>query len=290
MRRSLSVPAAGLLAGLWLAPAASAQLAYYSVIDGSQDGTPSTATGTGLYVIDTAANTLDYTITFSGLTSAETAAHFHGPAPPGTPAGIAFPLGTGSPKVGTWNYEEGREADILAGLYYVNIHTMMFSGGEIRGQVVPVPIEYCFCPPGVDPCGNPDPGAGCANSTGSGASIAVSGMPSVILDTLTLTASPLPPGQFGIYFMGPNQIDLPFGDGRRCVGGQVFRYAPINSGPGGTITIGPGIAALAMSRFPVAGHIAAGQQWNFQCWYRDPSGPCGFAFNTSTGIGVAFTP
>ena len=34
---------------------------------------------------------------------------------------------------------EGQEANILAGLTYVNIHSQMFPGGEIRGQIIPIP-------------------------------------------------------------------------------------------------------------------------------------------------------
>jgi hypothetical protein len=94
------------------------------------------ATGRGTVFVNTVTNTLHYVITFSGLSSAETMAHIHGPAVRGAPAGIlfTFPM-MGSPKVGTWNYPDAQEANILGGLTYVNIHSANFGNGEIRGQI-----------------------------------------------------------------------------------------------------------------------------------------------------------
>lgn len=44
---------------------------------------------------------------------------------------------------GSATISDTQEADLLAGLWYINIHTSMFPGGEIRGQVqaqvVPIP-------------------------------------------------------------------------------------------------------------------------------------------------------
>ena len=51
---------------------ASGQTVYFAEIDGSQSATGSAGTGSASIVIDTAANTLDYTITFSGLAGTET--------------------------------------------------------------------------------------------------------------------------------------------------------------------------------------------------------------------------
>lgn len=93
------------------------------------------ARGCGRFEIDVNANTLKFHISFGGLSSPETAAHIHGPAGPGVNAGVVFPLPSGNPKVGVWNYPQALEADILAGRMYVNIHTGQFPGGEIRGQI-----------------------------------------------------------------------------------------------------------------------------------------------------------
>lgn len=151
--------------------------------------------------------------------------------------------------------------------------------------------EYCYCDLDGSPCGNDDPAAGCANTSGSGAHLSFSGTHSVSADDLVLTTEGIPPQNFGLYFMGAGQIEYPFGSGLRCVGagGQgIFRYAPASSGAHGVLIEGPGIAALSCVRFPAAGCIQAGSTWNFQCWYRDPQGPCGEEFNTSNGLSVQF--
>lgn len=104
---------------------------------GAQEVPPngSPATGVAQCLIDTATNTLFYHVSYGGLLGTETAAHIHGYAPAGMNGGVLQPLPATNPKIGTWVYPEANEADILAGLIYFNIHTTMFPGGEIRGQV-----------------------------------------------------------------------------------------------------------------------------------------------------------
>lgn len=96
--------------------------------------TPSGARGCGRFVINTNTNTIAFHITYGGLTGAETAAHFH-LAPPGASGGVKIGLPPGQPKIGSVTYMEADEPDILAGRWYVNIHTTAFPGGEIRGQM-----------------------------------------------------------------------------------------------------------------------------------------------------------
>jgi hypothetical protein len=290
--RTLRFALASTALALALAPAASAQ-DFYSVIDAAQETPPngSPATGSATMTLDTVNNALSYNITFSGLLGSETMAHIHGPADPGVAGGIKHTLPLGSPKVGTWFYAEADEADILAGRMYINIHSSMFGGGEIRGQICPTPIEYCHCDVASGPpCGNDDADSGCRNSTGVGANLSITGLPSVILDTLKITATELPLNQNGIFFMGPTQTSAtPFGDSLKCVGGQLFRYFPVqNSGGSGTIALGPGIVAKSQT-FALAGHIDSGETWNFQAWFRDPMGPCGNAFSVSEAMSVMFT-
>jgi hypothetical protein len=149
---------------------------------------------------------------------------------------------------------------------------------------------YCFCASGA-PCGNTDASAGCANSTASGALLSASGSASVGADDLVFTATSVPTNKNGIFYMGGGTAQIPFGDGQQCVvagGTGIFRYAPVqNSGPTGTLVLGPGIVARSQS-FAPAGRIQAGQTWNFQAWFRDPAGPCGSGFNTSNGGAVLF--
>jgi len=164
-------------------------------------------------------------------------------------------------------------------------------------QVPSFATAYCF---GMScPCGNDDPAYGCANSSlgldgiPQGGLLAACGSASVADDDLVLSASQLPPDQPGIFFMGGSALELPFGDGKRCVGAGasgIFRYLPpAFSGPTGTITLGPGIV-LRSQGFAAAGRIDAGETWYFQGWFRDPAGPCGTAFNLTNGLALIFAP
>jgi hypothetical protein len=79
---------------------------------------------------------LTYTVTYSGLTGPATAAHFHGPAAPGQNAGVVVPFpNAANPIRGETTLTEAQAADLLAGRWYVNVHTAAHPGGEIRGQV-----------------------------------------------------------------------------------------------------------------------------------------------------------
>ena len=106
-------------------------------IDASQEVPPngSPATGVGLVQLDLATLQLSWNITFSGLLGAQTAAHFHGPAPECENAGIVIGLPLGSPIVGSQMVTEAAAQEILDGRWYVNVHSNMHPGGEIRGQV-----------------------------------------------------------------------------------------------------------------------------------------------------------
>jgi len=132
---------------------------------------PVSSPGTGLatVVLDAAAETLQLNATFSGLTSTTTAAHIHCCAPLGTNAGVAttvpafpgFPLGATAGNYASVVFDLTQptiynpgfvtlqgglipaEAALIAGIQngttYLNIHTVNFTGGEIRGQLQPVP-------------------------------------------------------------------------------------------------------------------------------------------------------
>ena len=127
---------AGLLSAL-VASSAWAALHMRADLSGANEVPPngSLGTGVGFFLIDTDTNTLFFHVDYSGLGAPETAAHIHGFAAPGVNAGVLVGLPAANPKMGAWNYAEAQEANILAGLTYVNIHTSAFPGGEIRGQI-----------------------------------------------------------------------------------------------------------------------------------------------------------
>ena len=100
-------------------------------------GITSTGKGAGTFSYDVASHVLDYNVTFEGLTGPAAAAHIHGPADPGAsaPPVVPFPAAT-SPITGTATLTDAQAADLLAGKYYVNVHTAANRGGEIRGQIM----------------------------------------------------------------------------------------------------------------------------------------------------------
>jgi hypothetical protein len=96
----------------------------------------SPATGTVTVTFDTASKKLTWQGTYSGLSGPATAGHFHGPADPGKNASVAVPITpNASPLQGSADLTDAQAADLMAGKWYVNIHTDAHKGGEIRGQV-----------------------------------------------------------------------------------------------------------------------------------------------------------
>jgi hypothetical protein len=116
---------------------APACVQYNVNLDGRKEvpANPSTARGAASVRVNTTTNTLSYFISYTGLSSRETGAHIHGFAAAGSNAGVLHTLPFGPSKSGTWTYAEAQEANILAGLTYLNIHSQRYPNGEIRGQI-----------------------------------------------------------------------------------------------------------------------------------------------------------
>ena len=120
------------------APAGATVLDVTASMDGPQAnagaGTGSSGVGTLTGTFDDVTKLLSWNITWSGLTP--TAMHFHGPALPTENAIVQEGTGVvGPPVVGSTVLDAAQETDILAGLWYLNLHTNTSPGGEIRGQV-----------------------------------------------------------------------------------------------------------------------------------------------------------
>ena len=104
-------------------------------------GSGSGGVGFANMTLDTATNFFSWNISWSGLTGTATSAHFHGPALPSQTAGVQVAIGIASnPVIGSATITNEQQADLLAGLWYVNVHSTADPGGEIRGQVSVVPI------------------------------------------------------------------------------------------------------------------------------------------------------
>ena len=108
-------------------------------LDSKSEVPPNTSAGTGTADVDydAASKKLTWKLTYSGLSGPATAAHFHGPAEAGKNAGVKVPIpnATSSPAEGSAILTDAQAADLMAGKYYVNVHTAANPGGEIRGQV-----------------------------------------------------------------------------------------------------------------------------------------------------------
>ena len=98
---------------------------------------PSKGTGTVTSTYDTVTRALTWKGTYEGLTGQPLAAHFHGPADAkmNGPVAVNFEK-FASPFEGAATLTEAQAADLLAGRWYVNIHTPSYPGGELRGQVL----------------------------------------------------------------------------------------------------------------------------------------------------------
>jgi len=96
----------------------------------------STATGTATLTFNNVTKIFTIVVTYSGVTA--TASHIH-KAAAGISGGVEF--GFTDPVTSPINFtsvalDATQEADLLANLYYVNIHSSLFPGGEIRGQLI----------------------------------------------------------------------------------------------------------------------------------------------------------
>ncbi len=103
----------------------------------SNPGNVGNGTGTISGSYDDVTDLLNYSISWQNLTGTVTNMHFHLGAP-GVPGGVELPIPGpwSSPQIGTnIALNAAQEQNLLAGLWYVNVHTTTFGGGEIRGQV-----------------------------------------------------------------------------------------------------------------------------------------------------------
>ena len=116
---------------------------FNALIDGDQAnmglGTGSTGTGAATMTFDSDTNEFSWFVAWQDLIGTVTVAHFHGPAAPGTNAGVQVAIDASSnPSIGSAILSDSQAADLFAGLWYINIHSTFEPGGEIRGQVLAV--------------------------------------------------------------------------------------------------------------------------------------------------------
>lgn len=135
-----------LLASLtfFVAPSLHAQQTFGAVLSSSNEVPPNNSPAFGNATVTLSADhtTITVSMTVSGLTAAVTGAHIHGRAAAGSNAGVLLDL------VPSANLSAGRlnatytipktlgdQIALDPQLYYINVHTTTFPGGEIRGQL-----------------------------------------------------------------------------------------------------------------------------------------------------------
>jgi hypothetical protein len=147
----------------------------------------------------------------------------------------------------------------------------------------PIGTPFCFgngTAGAACPCGNAGAAnTGCRNSTGQGAILQAFGNAAVGSDTVVLAASQCPPGTMGLFFGANNALTATaFGDGLRCVGGNVIRLGIVPTSAAGTAASTGTISTLE--------GLAPGQLRRYQVWYRNLAGPCGNGCNTSNALAI----
>jgi len=241
-------------------------------------------TVTGLYGVDT-----DTKVGFVRVSEPAPVAQFAGQPRSGqAPLSVDFiDLSSGDVSSWTWSFGDGEvsfernpsHTYATPGLYPVRL-TVNGAGGpdsEIELDYVSVTPSDC---PATSYC------VTSPNSVGPGATIAASGSTSIAADDFRLVASGLPPVQFGIFYYGLLQAQIPFGNGFRCIQGLVYRLRPPALADG----TGQASHRVDFDDPPLAsGRISAGSTWNFQFWYRDPAGGGAF-FNLTDGLTATFCP
>jgi uncharacterized protein (TIGR03118 family) len=109
-------------------------------MSGASEVPPVTPSGTGTASLTFVGSEMFYTVTYSGLSSAATASHLHGPADTSNNAPVLIPFttptGTSGSISGSAVLTPTELGYLLSGQTYVNLHTTMNQGGEIRGQVL----------------------------------------------------------------------------------------------------------------------------------------------------------
>lgn len=142
-RRTLSSALAASAIALTLAACSYAPtsntVSFKAVLNGASEVPPVATAASGLVEakLNKDTNLLTWSMTYSGLSGPATAGHFHGPASETQNTGIAlgFNNPVTSPFAGQATLTPAQAADLLAGKWYVNIHTAANKPGEIRGQV-----------------------------------------------------------------------------------------------------------------------------------------------------------
>jgi hypothetical protein len=108
-------------------------------LKGSNEVPPLSNAGSGQVTatFDPATKKLSWKGSLANLTAQPTMAHFHGPAEATKNAGVQVTIpNPGASFAGEATLTDQQVRDLLAGMWYVNIHTAAHPAGEVRGQLL----------------------------------------------------------------------------------------------------------------------------------------------------------
>jgi hypothetical protein len=140
MYKRLSSLSIALIFTFILSTAARAET-FEAYLTGAQEVPAAASTGTGYGRVFVNTNTMTYTFTvvFNGLTSAQTLSHIHAPGAIGATAPVIINFGTVGGTSGTisgaGSITLGQLAQLRNHTGYVNVHSVNFPNGELRGQL-----------------------------------------------------------------------------------------------------------------------------------------------------------
>ncbi len=120
--------------------AADSPIKFYADLSPETQSATTISSGKGRaeFILERETLKFSWKVTFSGLTSAVSESAIHGPQRLGANAGIQFvlaPKGANSPLVGSTVLSETHLQYLLSDRMYVNIHTVKYPDGELRGQI-----------------------------------------------------------------------------------------------------------------------------------------------------------
>jgi len=185
------------------------------------------------------------------------------------------------------------------GLMTTRTHAVMF-GDDLDGldcRMVPeTGVPFCIAD-GFSiacPCGNNGVAPnGCANSfNAAGANLAAAGSASLAFDTVSLTASGMPPTALCIVAQSPTRLaGLAYGDGVRCFGGPFLRMYSA-AAVGGVLTV-PSVGTISGRSAALGAPIPLFAVRYYQTYYRNPP-PFACAppatFNVTNAIAIQWFP
>jgi hypothetical protein len=124
---------------------AQAQPASFTVdLTGAAQVPPVQTAGAGkaMLTYDAKTRVVTWSVTYSGLSSPATMAHFHGPAAAGANGPVTIWLSKKgdapeSPIAGEATLTPEQAEQFAAGQWYINVHSKDHPSGEIRGQATP---------------------------------------------------------------------------------------------------------------------------------------------------------